>query len=310
MIDQIDKFHQEDFQYLLAFSKINQGRYEDSKGESYEYKLGNTAVTRDIVWQWTSTIKPELLEVSERGLTDGFLNSVVRTSNIVKVLKTNSLKSKFFNKYRLDGYAKRARPSLIEKLRNKRPTIDGRRKKKFDAFFQKLMDDLSNKLLQDMKYIQAIEVGTSGRMVNSLESIVQSYSFLESLNIEKEVHIGESTQKENFENIFRKIAYSATAHRMRFHFATETSEKWDVIEHAIDVAFGKKNIVSTRQRWVMGGRRKLGSIKVFFGNRITDWLFDSVLFKVLKIIPPLLIVGGVFWAAVLLYILFSSSAAA
>lgn len=113
---------------------------------------------------------------------------------------------------------------------------------------QAILQDLVNKLVVDLEFISTIVVGTSGRMVNSLERLVKSFAFIDTAQNINWEELGDQdtdlipTFRENreyYRRVFRKIGYSATCHRIRFTFGTERSKKWNAINFAVDKAFPK-----------------------------------------------------------------------
>jgi MoxR-like ATPase len=111
---------------------------------------------------------------------------------------------------------------------------------------ESMLLELSKKLAADLEHISTIVVGTSGRMVNSLERLIKSFAFIdtghnidgESLG-DKDIDLIPSFRDNSdyYRRVFLKIGYAATCHRIRFVFGTQRSKKWEAINFAVNKAF-------------------------------------------------------------------------
>jgi MoxR-like ATPase len=124
-----------------------------------------------------------------------------------------------------------------------------RTKKSFKII--RLIKNVQNRLIKELsehiEIIYPIEVGTSGRMVESLMSIIKSYTFIDAAltentdgHSEKSVQINDKKRKAYYKNVFKKIGFYATCHRMRFGLGVDNATKWHAINYAIEKVFGEK----------------------------------------------------------------------
>jgi MoxR-like ATPase len=171
--------------------------------------IPEVSIVRQYTYQWGDDLEADILEVASDKITK---------AKIMKKFKANSLAEAIFKTF--SAYAKNEKDMKKEAAR--------------------IVDKLAHDLEIDLPFISGIVVGTSGRMAKSMESLIKSYAFVENALSDKseEFLLPPTDQhKSYYRDLFEKIGYAVSCHRIRFSFGAKRSTKRKVIEFAVSKAF-------------------------------------------------------------------------